>query len=139
MESNKDVLFLEIDEKNGIVGEYQRVLYQASILGIDRVLFASVWSDEEDKKRERGAEIFSKIIKTCEILDIRPVSYSVGYSEKMYDDAMIAKTDDRGLVFFSSITSTDTFENYKTINNKANKINKNDMIKILSKQISNLV
>lgn len=137
MDSKGRVLFLEIDEKNGVVGDYQRTLYAASVLGIDRVLFACIWDEEKNKKRQRGEEIFTKILRTCEILNIDSVPYIISYADRMYENAMIIEEDKYGLMSLSGISGT--FENYKSKSTMTDKINKKCMVKTLSEQINNLV
>lgn len=135
MKDNNDVLVLEIDEKDGVVASYQRTLYEASLLGIDKVKFICVWSEEENPKRERGEDIFPKITKTCEILNINPCDNVTGYYGKMYDGPMMGKITEKGYFEFSSISGT--FEDYK---NSIDSLPTRERVgKILAKHIDSLI
>lgn len=91
-----DVLVLEIDVNNWVIASYQRTLYK---------------------------EIFSKIFKTCEILNIYPLDYVAGYYNKMYDVAMMGKINERSNIGLSSISNP--FENYK--NSRGNLLNRENV------------
>lgn len=130
-----DTLVLEINEEKGIVGEYQRVLYEASLMGIDRVSLACVWKDDADEKRSRGEDIFPKIVKTCELLKIEPLAFQVGYYNNMYDGPMIGKTNSKGTIESFNCNKLISFEEYKE--GKGTLLEKRDSVgKVLAKHIT---
>ena len=130
---NKDTLVLEISGKKGIVGEYQRALYEASLLGIDRVLYCYVWDNNE----KRGEEIFDKLIKTSEILNIIPVSTSIGCDEEMFSGPMVCKTDEDYNINVS-LSQFTTFENYKKARENILE-NRENVGKVLAKHINDMI
>lgn len=132
MIKNKDVLILEIKEQDGVVAEYQRILYEASLLGIKRVKFMCVWAPDGT----RGTEIFPKLLKTCDLLRIKPLNSITGYNDCLYDGPMIGKLGENNNV--SLIQDLVSFESLKQKN--SNKLeNKERIGKVLAKHISYLV
>ena len=75
-----DTLFLVINEKNGVVSEYQRQLYEASLLGIDRVMYCFIESKDKNSNGRLG-NIQKKLNDTCEVLkmqSLKPVVSLLG-------------------------------------------------------------
>lgn len=80
-------IFLEISGENGDLEIYKKSLCEASLLNINRIIFGCIW----DNNIDRGDEIFKKLVKICEVLQIVPFSMTVGYEGSMYNEAMVGK------------------------------------------------
>ena len=112
-----DTLFLVIKEEDGVVAEYQRQLYEASLLGIDRVMYCLVCNSNENIKRSRIDDSLEKLDMTCDILKMQLLNKTiiVWDSFAFGKDSMIIKTNDEGFII-SSIACVDYFDCYKAKN-----------------------
>lgn len=84
---NKHFVFLEISGEYGNLEEYKKSLQEASLLGIDRVIFACIW----DNNTENGKVLLEEIQEVCKKLNILPLDFTIGYDSCMYDQAMVGE------------------------------------------------
>lgn len=92
-----DTLFLVINERDGVVSECQRQLYEASLIGIDRAMYCYV-TTEEEKYHGRLGDIQKKLDDTCEMLKIRRLNTTIYVLEPFYEDSMIVQANDNGWI-----------------------------------------
>lgn len=119
-----DTIVLEVSGERDIV-KYQKSLVEASLLGINRIMFCCVWGNDEKK----GEEIFNKLVSNCKSLNIIPVSDVFGYEEEMFGETMIGKTDESGhLISFGKLIS---FDDYKI--SKGKFVEESSIDKVLTK------
>lgn len=127
-----DTLILEIDVDHGVVGEYQRTLYEASIMGIKHVLFAPLFSNDETGEKSRGEDMSLKIMNTCEVLEIQPLPIQISYEGSIYDGPMVGQVNDHGTIKSIMPYDLQSFEEYKK--GQPNLIKNRDSVgKVLSK------
>lgn len=111
-----DTLILEISGEKGDLGEYQKVLCEASAKGIDRVLFGCIC----DKRQDKSKEIFYKLMESCKILEVTPISSTLEYNDEVFGKAMVCKTDENYTIVSSllEVVGLDHFKN--SVGNGAN-------------------
>lgn len=110
-----DTLFLVIKEEDGVVAEYQRQLYEASLLGIDRVMYCLVCDSNENNEHNRIDDSLEKLEMTCDILKMQLLNKTIIVWDSFGEDSRIIKTNDEGFVI-SSIACGDYFDCYKAKN-----------------------
>lgn len=110
-----DTLFLVIKEEDGVVAEYQRQLYEASLLGIDRVMYCLVCDSNENNEHNRIDDSLEKLEMTCDILKMQLLNKTIIVWDSFDEDSRIIKTNDEGFVI-SSIACGDYFDCYKAKN-----------------------
>ena len=110
-----DTLFLIIKEEDGVVAEYQRQLYEASLLGIDRVMYCLVCDSNENNEHNRIDDSLEKLEMTCDILKMQLFNKTIIVWDSFGEDSRIIKTNDEGFVI-SSIACGDYFDCYKAKN-----------------------
>ena len=110
-----DTLFLVIKEEDGVVAEYQRQLYEASLLGIDRVMYCLVCDSNENNEHNRIDAALEKLEMTCDILKMQLLNKTIIVWDSFGEDSRIIKTNDEGFVI-SSIACGDYFDCYKAKN-----------------------
>ena len=110
-----DTLFLIIKEEDGVVAEYQRQLYEASLLGIDRVMYCLVCDSNENNEHNRIDDSLEKLEMTCDILKMQLLNKTIIVWDSFGEDSRIIKTNDEGFVI-SSIACGDYFDCYKAKN-----------------------
>lgn len=107
-------ILLEISGEYGNLEEYKKSLCEASLLGIDRVLFACIW----DNNTENGEVLLGKVQQICGVLNILPLGITVGYDRFMYDQAMIGelkKENNQIIPNFISMIPMDEYKNSRGI------------------------
>lgn len=110
-----DTLFLVIKEGDGVVAEYQRQLYEASLLGIDRVMYCLVCDSNENNKHNRIDDALEKLEMTCDILKMQLLNKTIIVWDSFDENSRIIKTNDEGFLI-SSIACGDYFDCYKAKN-----------------------
>ena len=110
-----DTLFLVIKEEDGVVAEYQRQLYEASLLGIDRVMYCLVCDSNENNEHNRIDDSLEKLEMTCDILKMQLLNKTIIVWDSFGEDSRIIKTNDEGFII-SSIACGDYFDCYKAKN-----------------------
>ena len=110
-----DTLFLVIKEEDGVVAEYQRQLYEASLLGIDRVMYCLVCDSNENNKHSRIDDALEKLGMTCDILKMQLLNKTIIVWDSFDENSRIIKTNDEGFLI-SSIACGDYFDCYKAKN-----------------------
>ena len=129
-----DTLFLIIKEGDGVVAEYQRQLYEASLLGIDRVMYCFVCDSNENNERNRIDEAMEKLNMTCDILKMQLLDMIAIVEEPFYDYSKVVKTNEDGFLR-SIIDSGADFTCYKN-ENKSKLQNRERVGKILIKSMA---
>lgn len=84
---DKHFVLLEISGEYGNLEKYKKSLCEASLLGIDRVIFACVWDDST----ENGKVLLEEIQEECKRLNILPLDFTMGYDSCMHDQAMVGE------------------------------------------------
>lgn len=110
-----DTLFLVIKEEDGVVAEYQRQLYEASLLGIDRVMYCLVCDSNENNEHNRIDDALEKLEMTCDILKMQLLNKTIIVWDSFDENSRIIKTNDEGFLI-SSIACGDYFDCYKAKN-----------------------
>ena len=110
-----DTLFLVIKEEDGVVAEYQRQLYEASLLGIDRVMYCLVCDSNKNNEHNRIDDSLEKLEITCDILKMQLLNKTFIVWDSFGEDSRIIKTNDEGFII-SSIACGDYFDCYKAKN-----------------------
>ena len=129
-----DTLFLVIYEKNGIVSEYQKMLYEASLIGIKRVMYCFVCDYETNNKGDRIDDMAQKIEMTCDLLNIESLNtYSIVYDS--FVDSHIIKTNEEGYKISIGIDDSQYFNNYKE-EHKNNLEDRTRLGKVLAKEMA---
>ncbi len=105
-----DTLFLVINEKNGVVSEYQRQLYEASLLGIDRVMYCFIESKDKNSNGRLG-NIQKKLNDTCEVLKMQSLNPVVSLLGPCYNE--VIKTNEEGYAISAIYDYDISFESYK--------------------------
>lgn len=108
-----DTLMLVIDEKKGIVSEYQKQLYEASLLGINKVLYCFVCDSDTNNKSDRINDMAEKIEMTCELLKMELLNKCFTVFDS-FTGSRVVKTNDEGFLI-SSLVSVQYFDNYKEV------------------------
>lgn len=103
-----DTLFLVINEKNGVVSEYQRQLYEASLLGIDRVMYCFIESKDKNSNGRLG-NIQKKLNDTCEVLKMQSLKPVVS----LLGPCQVIKTNEEGFAISAIYDYDISFESYK--------------------------
>lgn len=112
-----DTLLLVIKEKEGVVSDYQRQLYEASLLGMDRVVYCFIADDFSQNKSSRLEYIRQKIELTCELLNIEPMDISFSMRAPSFlSGSRVIKTNDEGIIIGGV---GERFDDYKQKNNNA--------------------
>lgn len=75
MKKNEEILVLEINGKKNVI-EYQKKLYEASVLGISHVMFLIVLDDIK-KHQDNINSMRQTLYETCKILKIKPSKFVV--------------------------------------------------------------
>ncbi len=129
-----DTLFLVIKEGDGVVAEYQRQLYEASLLGIDRVMYCLVCDSNENNEHNRIDDSLEKLEMTCDILKMQLLDKTVIVEGPFYDYSKVVKTNEDGFLM-SIIDSGADFTCYKN-ENKSKLQNRERVGKILVKSMA---
>lgn len=87
-----EAIILEISGKNGNLDQYKKSLCEASLLHIDKVMFCSIWDDEE----EIGIHYTEELIPVCESLGLTRLPIHIGYSDQLFDGeaAVVSLSED---------------------------------------------
>lgn len=132
MKKNRDALLLVIHEKTGKVCEYQRMLYEASLLGIEHVRYCLVYETEEEY--ERINEVYQKLEMTCEVFNMTSSNSVMSVYDNFEMKSKIIKVDEEDRLV-SLISGIATFDEYK--NNNSEMLNsKQNVGKVLAKQMA---
>ena len=105
-----DTLFLVINEKNGVVSEYQRQLYEASLLGINRVMYCFIKSKDKNSNGRLG-NIQKKLNDTCEVLKMQSLKPVVSLLGPCCNE--VIKTNEEGYAISAIYDYDISFESYK--------------------------
>lgn len=108
-----DTLLLIIRE-NGIISEYQRQLYEASLLGINRVLYCLVCDFNENSKYNRLDEAVEKLDMVCDILKIQSLDKTITVWNSSLIGSRVVKTNSEGII--TGISDSNYFDCYKEKN-----------------------
>ena len=105
----QDTLLLIVKESDGVVAEYQRQLYEASLLGIERVIYCLVCDSEDNKRLDH---IMDKLEMTCDILKMHSLDKVFYVWDSFLSDSKVMRTYAEGFLI-SSISSNVYFNSYK--------------------------
>ena len=125
-----DTLYFIVNEKDGILAEYQKQLYEAAICGIDRVRF--VVQPDLERKSNRLNDMQIKLRLTCEVFHLEVIE--PGYIDDemwMANSSLVFKTEQDGSL---SKTHCD-FDVFKETNEPV--ISKNDIKTFIKKSTIN--
>ena len=110
MSSKEHAMVLEISGKNGDLEQYKKSLCEASLLHIDKVMFCSVWDDEEEIEIHYTEEL----IPFCESLGITILPLNIGYADRLFDgDAAVVVLSGESENDYPSFSSLITLDEYK--------------------------
>lgn len=87
----KNALILEISGEKGEVKQYQEVLAEASLIGIENVYLAFN-RDSDKKNRQRSLQ---RLTYYCDVLDMQLLSFA-GYYGSILEEPMIGSLDSYG-------------------------------------------
>ncbi len=106
----KKILVLEINGKKKLIN-YQKTLYEASVLGISHVMFLVVF-DHSEKHSETIRAMVDSIIKSCDLLKIKPIqTYAQVYESESFMKNSVGTMDNYGSI--KTMVGIPTFANYK--------------------------
>ena len=102
-----DIIVLEISGENGNLKDYQRALCEASLLGINKIMFCCIWDNNQDE----GEKILDKLIDNLKSLNITPMNTSIGYAKELFHGPMVGRSDALG--YLESFGNLIPFNEYK--------------------------
>lgn len=111
-----NTLFLVIQVNEGVLPEYQRQLYEASLLGIKRVLYCHVFDSNGGNNHNRLDRMIEKLEMVCRTLNIQSFdrTMSLWPPFSCMGGSKVIKTNDEGII--SNIG--DNFDYYKEKNHR---------------------
>lgn len=107
----QDTLLLVIKESDGVIAEYQRQLYEASLLGIERVYYCLCFDLNENRRLDDALE---KLKMVCDILNMEVLDRMITIWNSSMVDSRIVKTNSDGII--CSVFGTEYFSKYKETN-----------------------
>lgn len=84
-----NTLLLEISGEKGKLESYLEAIDFSLTLGINRVLFCTIWDNAEEK----GKEMFDELQQYCNDKNMRVIPDVSGYYGVIYGQPMLTKTD----------------------------------------------
>ena len=89
-EKNQEAIVLEISGEKGNLDQYKEWLCEASLLHIDKVIFCSVYEDEE----ETAIHYIDELVPVCKSLRIAKLSTNIAYAGELFDGEAVVVTLD---------------------------------------------
>lgn len=123
-----DALLLIVDERDGIFTEYQRQLCEASLCGIEHVLFCFVCDNDNDSNRVNYME--EKLNITLDLLNMKRLSTTITVWDDFIDSRVLKINENERIL--TSVLGFQLFDEYKE--NKMDSEKEN--LKLLTKSVA---